>query len=400
MRVLVLDTIHGGQELAHYLGGRGHFTDTVDVYRGRSGIDAETALARDYDLAVAPVHLDPAHPFLRELTIPIISHHQAVRWILGTDIPSPLVEVTGARGKTTTACALASLMNGPGILHTSLGTFRYPECTLLWRKSITPASLVPAAQEAVRIRGWCIGEVSLGFTGAGDHGIITSGDDYLFAGGRRHAREEKVRSGQGLPYLLVAPGVEAPGAIPVVSVATVQGETCTVRCGGESARFDSPLLSLDGYRMPLMLAAAAGCRLGADPAGLASFEALPGRMAATCEQGVWVVDNANSGTNALTSCQAAAYAREISGRDNVTLVIGQEEGAVCEGFSPGEICSAVSDIRPSLLILIGEQAQSLAKDPACSACRTAFSMTLEEGRAQALSLTPVGSVVLAVKSWR
>jgi len=67
---------------------------------------------------------------------------------------------------------------------------------------------------------------------------------------------------------------------------------------------------------------------------------------------------------------------------------------------PGTICSAVRDIRPSLLILIGEQAQSLAQDPACSACRTAFSMTLEEGRAQALSLTPVGSVVLAVKSWR
>lgn len=400
MRVLILDTIHGGRELASCLAAKGHFTDTVDVYRGRSGIDAETALARDYDMAVAPVHLDPAHPLLRGLAIPVISHHQAVRWILGTGKPSPLVEITGSRGKTTTACALASLMGGPGILHTSLGTFRYPERTLLWKKSITPASLVPAAQEAARTGGWCIAEVSLGFTGCGDFGIITSGEDYLFAGGKRHAREEKVRSGQGLPYLLVAPGIDAPGAVPVGSVAAVEGEACKVRCRGGTATFSSPLLSLEGYRVPLMLAAAAGCMLGVDPAGLASFDALPGRMAATREGDIWVVDNANSGTCKLTSCQAAAYAREISGSDDLTLVIGQEDGAVCEGFAPAEIASAVRDVHPTVLILVGEQARSLAQDPAGPGCRTAFCTTLEESRALALSLTPAGSVVLAVKSWR
>ena len=400
MRVLILDTIHGGLEIARYLQEKGHFTDTVDLYRGRNGIDAVSARMREYDLAVAPVHLDPAHPLLKGLSIPVISHHQAVRWILGSYTPSPLVEITGARGKTTTACALASQMRGPGILHTSIGTYRYPERTLLWKKSITPASLVPAAREAARIQGWCICEVSLGFTGAGDHGIITSDEDYLFAAGKRHALQEKVRSGQGLPYLLVAPGIDVPGATRVDSIVSVNGESCRVTCGEMSGGFDSPLLSLDGYRVPLMLVAAAACRLGADPAGLAQFQALPGRMATTREGAVWVVDNANSGTNALTSCQASAHARRISGTDEVTLVIGQEEGAVCEGFSPGEISSAVKEINPSLLILVGEQARSLAENPDHPACRIEYCHTLEEGRKRALFLTSRGTVVLAVKSWR
>lgn len=400
MRVLILDTIHGGREIARYLDGKGHFTDTVDIYRGRNGIDAESARMREYDLAVAPVHLDPAYPLLKGLAIPVISHHQAVRWILGSHTPSPLVEITGARGKTTTACALASLMTGPGILHTSIGTYRYPERTLLWKKSITPASLVPAAWEAARIQGWCICEVSLGFSGAGDIGIITSEEDYLFAGGKRHALQEKVRSGQGFPYLLVAPGIDVPGATRVDSIVSVKGESCRVTCGEVFGRFDSSLLSLDGYRVPLMLAAAAACRLGADPAGLAQFQALAGRMATTREGAVWVVDNANSGTNARTSCQASAYARRISGINEVTLVIGQEEGSVCEGFLPEEISSAVKEINPSLLILVGEQARSLAENHDRPACRIEYCHTLEEGRKRALFLTSQGTVVLAVKSWR
>ena len=71
MRVLVIDTIHGGLDIARHLSARGHFTDTVDIYRGKSGIDASAAASRDYDLAIAPVHLDPGHPLLRSLSIPV-----------------------------------------------------------------------------------------------------------------------------------------------------------------------------------------------------------------------------------------------------------------------------------------------------------------------------------------
>ncbi len=57
---------------------------------------------------------------------PVISHHEAVRQLLGKNTPEPMIEITGARGKTTTAHALAFLMEGPGILHTSTGTYQLP----------------------------------------------------------------------------------------------------------------------------------------------------------------------------------------------------------------------------------------------------------------------------------
>lgn len=400
MRVLVIDTIHGGLEIARYLNGKGHFTDTVDVYRGMSGIDARTAASRDYDLAVVPVHLDPGNPLLQALTIPVISHHDAVRWILGDDRPSPFVEITGARGKTTTACALASIMDGPGILHTSMGTYRFPEKEQIWKKSITPASVLPAAREAARIRGWLITEISLGCIGAGDYGIISSCEDYLFAGGKRHAVIEKVRSAQRMPRLLVAPGVDAPGAVHVESVAATDGECCTFECAGKNGMFESTLLTLEGYRIPLMLASAAGCEIGGSPERLSFFPAIPGRMSESREGDIRMIDNANSGTSASTTRHAAHYARKITGMDEITLVIGQEAGAVCEGFPAGEIMAAVSDICPARLIIVGDTYAGIEKDPVCAGIPVSHAGSLEEGKTIALSMTKRGSIVLSVKCWR
>ena len=44
MRILVLDTIHGGADLAAALRDAGHRVDEVDVYRGEVGIPVEEAL--------------------------------------------------------------------------------------------------------------------------------------------------------------------------------------------------------------------------------------------------------------------------------------------------------------------------------------------------------------------
>jgi len=400
MRVLVIDTIHGGLDIARYLSARGHFTDVVDIYRGSTGIDPRTAALREYDLAVAPVHLDPGHPLLQSLAIPVISHHVAVRWILGKDRPSPFVEITGSRGKTTTACALAHAMDGPGILHTSAGTYRFPEHEQIGKKSITPASVLPAAEEASRTGGWLIAEVSLGCTGAGDYGIITSGEDYLFAGKKRHALVEKVRSAQSMPRFLVAPGIDAPGAVRVEDVAVSQGDSCTCCCGGRTTAFTSPLLSVESYRTPLMLAAAAVCELGGEPARLSSFRAIPGRMSESREGDVRVIDNANSGTSGPTTLDAAEYARKITGLDEITLVIGKETGAVCEGFPAEELIAAIGKIRPARVILVGEEYAGIEVIPGCAGVPLTHAGSLKEGASLARSMTRQGNIVLSVKCWR
>ena len=407
MKLLVLDTIHGGQELARFLEETGHSTDTLDVYRGCTGNKVEQVCRGDYDLVISPVHLDPCHPVLQKMRVPVISHHDAVRWILGDDIPDTFVEITGARGKTTTAHALCSVFSGPGVLHTSNGTFEYPSRTLLWRKSITPASLIPAARHAMKTGGWLVAEVSLGFTGAGRMGILTSYDDYLFAGDRKNALAEKIRSGQGMPSLLLPPcgTVPVPFGTRADSLVSVKGNSCTWHCGEHRGTFTNPLLFLDGYRTPLMLAASAAFLLGADPSGLRNFEAVPGRMSVTEHRGIRVIDNANSGVNVMTTVQAARYARSLSGNSHLTLVIGQEYGAVCEGFSASEVARAISEVRPSALVFVGEAFRNGAGSippfsPGTGDVPSEWAETLEQGREKALDIHRGGSIVLAVKTWR
>ena len=397
MRLLVLDTIHGGTELAGFLREQGHFVDTVDVYRGNSVIDTETALQREYDLVIAPVHLTPTNPLLRGLSVPVVSHHQAVRWIIGNRRPSLMVEITGSRGKTTTATAVAAIMEGPGILHTSAGTFRYPGKALIGTGSITPAALIPAVRESVRTGGWLVAEVSLGFTGLGNLGILTSPDDYLIAGGMRHALQEKIRSGQGMPQFLVTPGINAPGAVSCEDLVDIDGDTCSCNGSGNCHGFRNHLLTLEGYRTPLMLAAAAGCLLGKDISRLTSFQAVPGRMSSSWEGEILIVDNSNSGTTAEGACAAAAYGREICGNSAVTLVIGKEEGAVCEGFPAADVESAIREIRPDQVIMVGNSYDRLVIPEGIVLHRC---QTLDKGKEQACSLVSKGCIVLAVKCWK
>ncbi|NLA99663.1 MAG: coenzyme F430 synthase [Methanomicrobiales archaeon] len=382
MRVLVLDTIHGGAELARALRGAGHDVDEVDVYRGQAGIPIEEALSRTYDLVTAPVHLDPDHPLLAAHG-PAVSHHEVVKMVLdGGPLPHPFIEITGAQGKTTTAHALAALLPGAGILHTSTGTYRYPERELLWKKSITPASLIPAVHEAARIGGWLIAEESLGVAAAGDLAVLTSTEDYPIAARKKSALTEKCRLISRARAVVLPPGLDLPGAVATDSMVSFDGQVCRYSGNGS---FENPLCTLPGYRTPLALAVAAACMLGIDPSPLGEFAALPGRMAARREGGVLIVDNANSGTNMATTIEAARYARELSGNAPLTLVIGEEARAICEGFSQNEILRTVSTVAPAETVYVGEG------HPAA---------TLEAGLDAARAITPAGAIVLAVKTWR
>jgi len=405
MRVLVLDTIHGGNEIGAACRAAGNTVDVVDIYTGTTPALLQAAATTSYDLIVAPVHLDPDHPLLSRRQVPVITHHEAVRHLLGKDLPSPLIEITGARGKTTTAHALAHLLPGKGVLHTSTGTYGYPEKTLLGKRSITPASVIPAARSARGMHGWLVAEISLGVTGAGDLAIITSPEDYLFAAGKKHALDEKIASLVHADPVLVAPGVPARGdhIVHLEDMASVDGTRCAVAWGGERAEIENPLFGLPPYRVPLMLAAAAAMILDISPRPLTSFEALPGRMAVSRERNSIIVDNANSGTNAASTVCAAHYARSCSGTSVLTLVIGQVvgDGAVCEGFSHPEIARAIGEVQPAHLVWVGRRPDpGSAEEIALKGRIDAVCTTLNEARETALRITEHGSIVLSVKTWR
>jgi hypothetical protein len=388
MQILVLDTIHGGEEIARFLAAMDHSVEAVDVYRGTG----HPHQAR-YDMIIAPVHLDPRHPALAIPADRVITHHEAVAWILWDSIPHPMVEITGAKGKTTTAHALAFLMKGPGILHTSTGTYRYPGQTLLWRRSITPASVLPAAMAACEMGGWLIAEESLGVTGAGDLAVLTSSGDYPIAAGTGSGLAAKVRLLGLAPIAVVPPDLTNPPehAVPVDEVTSCVGTTCSFAWAGREGSFANPLLALEGYRIPLQLAAAAACLLGIDPSPLGRFPALEGRMSLSQEGGIVVMDNANSGTDRATTQEAARYARKAARSDTLTLVIGEMDRTVCEGFPKDEIEKTIQEVRPNRVVLVGEGIAISGYEVA---------KTLEEGLRIARTVTTEGSIVLAVKMWR
>lgn len=402
MRILVLDTIHGGKVIAEALHQRGHSVDMVDVYRRQEGISPQYAERSEYDLMIAPVHLNPAYPLFRSIFSTVVTHHQAVRWIIGKRIPHPLIEVTGTRGKTTTAHALAHLMKGPGVLHTSNGTVAYPSCDHHCSGGITPAALINAVGIANSLGGWMIAEISLGFIGSGQLGILTSMDTYRFAGGQRDALEEKIRSGLSLPHFITPPGTHSGGnRIPADAIVRIRSDTCRYEWEGLQGEFSNPLLLMDAYRDSLAMAAAAACILGIDPSALASFSPLEGRMNLSVFQGTVVVDDSNSGTCALTARQAISLARQESGRKGpLTLVIGKEEGAICEGFPAEDVVNVIGSESPDRVILVGQGYDLHMPSPMKKSIPFSCCSTLAEGRDLALRDTGKGMVVLAVKTWR
>ena len=92
MNILVLDTIHGGADIAAAYERAGHRVDSVDIYRGTTPAEEIRATTQSYDLVVAPVHMDPGHPLLARRTCPVITHHEAVRSLLGEQVPDLMVD--------------------------------------------------------------------------------------------------------------------------------------------------------------------------------------------------------------------------------------------------------------------------------------------------------------------
>jgi len=271
--------------------------------------------------------------------------------------------------------------------------------------SITPASVITAAQAAVGQGGWLIAEESLGVTGAGDLAILTSGQTYRFAAGKRDALEYKVRTLRSCKSVLLAPGIawSIPGAVRVDDAAEVEGIRCQIATKQGGGVFENPLLAEEAYRIPLMLAGTAACLLGLDPAPLSGFCGVEGRMEVRKEGRIVIVDNANSGTNRDTTIAAASLARDTSGCETLTLVIGTGEGdgRVCEGFPDAEIADTICRIRPNRLILVGGVLDPPLLPPdAVSGTFVSRAPTLSAAREAAISATDQGAIVLAVKTWR
>lgn len=414
-KVCVLDLTHGGIVIARKLKKIVGPVSAVDVYK-TLGIAELSALenegintsrdalkATDFDLLVAPMHLDLNYPTLVEAAdnnIPVLSHHEAVGQLLEDyDLDDKtIIEVTGTKAKTSTSTLLAEILSrGKKVVsHTSRGVEDWGTGTIIKKGlSITPASVLTAL-DAVREAGIVpevfIFEISLGGTGCADIGVITTvANDYPIANNTRLASEAKrqmiLNSKPGSTLVINNDALRFFGAcrrdINIVSFSDSVNASCNVYYenisskGGVIAYYlgkkqgrihirEAPDYDISSYKTAFAGAAAVALVTGVD-AGIIErafreFKGAEGRMRKISLEGRILIDNSNSGMDIRSAEKALLYAKAEGGR--IVMVLGEEAKEVCEGLDPAGVKRFMDKHMDELeiLILVGERMKSFTNN--------------------------------------
>ncbi|MDR0767387.1 MAG: coenzyme F430 synthase [Methanosarcinales archaeon] len=496
-KIAVFDVNHGGLSIAKQLAKYGISAVVFDVYQkmpadkmkagvDESGIDKSGSaepkikitasaddLTDDFEIVCLPVHLSPENVFYKkaeEFGISMVTHHEMVGRILKSDpriADRCLIEITGVRGKTSTAVLLAQMLSYKNrvLLHTSKGM-------TLWDNgksesvepgiSITPAyipDLADMAFERKYMPDTLIFEVSLGFTGAQDIGILTElHPNYSVAGESMTSTDAKTkmisRSKEGSVFVInyddleiVSKYIRKDQDLIVFddTGAAVEEKTPTdvyvnITTGSEeelvadieSSRtgvfFRASLSSgydTNSYKTAMAAAVAAALELDISESRIAEvisgFKGVKGRMREYEEDGRLILDNSNSGLTIETAETAVKYMLEkytdkrspeydSSISRNVTLVIGEEEKTVCEGLNPHDVEELIVNYKDEIqnLILVGERMKPFMKVKAADYKQEPLEKTedeifrksdyagsFKEGLEKAIEITKEGDIIIA-----
>jgi len=440
-RILVLDTIHGGSILVEELRLLGKDAFGLNPYRTTS------PPAHDFDLVISPVHLSPAlrEAVLRELrgSPEVISHHDAVREIV--QAASLLegvraVEVTGTTAKTTVCELLCQMLRGKSVLSlTSAGT-RFSDGkkeVSFTRLSITPASILKAlrlASENGLDAEFAVFEVSLGLTGVGSVGVLTSlSEDYAIAGGTSSASNAKKASLRNFKGILVVPSscdvpATAARAVNIVSKDLyLRGDVAFFRLNtlnkhASDIAPSSAKCKIEGqvrlrlnfcdcafYRKCVEIALTAALSLGVPPEELnTSLQAVPARLSVVEWRRRVLVDNSNSGTKLRFLGEALALAESIAEkqkqenkekrRREKVLIVGEEARYVCEGIDFDELHGIIEEKHAEFtkIIVVADNFSGVFPYE-----NVIILKSLQEALEEAVKSTGEGAIIVSmVKTWR
>ena len=448
-RILVLDTIHGAEIIAEELKELGKQAEVFDPYH------QSFSKALDYDLVIAPVHLNPNFEVVKQalkMEIPFMSHHKAVKEIARLKSmfsDTKVVEVTGTVGKTAVCELICQLLKNKKVKvlsHTSSVTrFQSAGAEVQFpRIGGAPANVLKVmriAKEKKLKAEIVVFEISLGLTGIGDVGVITSLEaDYRIAGGTKDASAAKIASIQNYAYtdaeeiegrnrksaVIVLPdsfaemqekrkeelkgfntnffGTTAKAKnlwldgtehkVFFDGLKTVNGDSVS---GGMKFHFEAGFYG-DYYRNCLEASFCTVLSLGIPPerVNTGDISAVRGRLKVETRKGRFLIDNSNSGTKLTFLDEITKMARRYS--DKMILIAGVESEYVCEGVNEEELKEVVANAARDFveIIIVGAEFKDKIEGKTVF-----FSDTLDAALEKAVSDSEEGSVIISnVKTWR
>ncbi|HYA32685.1 MAG TPA: coenzyme F430 synthase [Candidatus Bathyarchaeia archaeon] len=429
--IAVLDTIHGARQICKTLREVGADAVAINIYH-----DTPPPTTIDsFDAVIAPVHAYSVLKARAEASgIPVLTHHQAVGQLarqIGAFQDALIFEVTGVKGKTTTASLLELAFSDRKVLSlTSRGLeiHKNGACVAKKRLSITPANILAAADVARELDfepQVCIFEVSLGGTGLADVNVITTlSPEYSIARETSTSTAAKLQmlSNAKAGSCVVTPGIAASFADSCQCLNTFGEEGATVRyedldtdkvtiAFNDLSQINGQRLSgqiqfkpaggydLTSYEDTLLCFVTTALSAKLDPETIAHklsiFKGVIGRMSSAVIENRVLIDNSNSGLDPTSVERAIRYGVALKEPgQKVVLIIGAETKAVCEGIDV-EIFETLS--RDSVLdavVIVGDQMWAsrtnvLAADDLESALLTAITLTKERD-----------VIISCVKVWR
>ncbi len=358
MKILILDSVHGGKIIAEkYLAKKNEVT-VVDVYkitpkevlaglRHRGAKTPDSVPAEHFDLVTMPCHCPDS--FLSGCTYDKrVFFSDSVHELI--DDRRFRIEITGVKGKTSTCYVLAHILDAAGkkvFLHTSRGLGPYIEGKHIVTdyQSIAPPTLLALPKGEYDV---LVCELSLGGSGKADlAGITNLLEDYGIAKNTRRAEEAKqaiitergvtivpenekgIWEKYGKPLRTYGPRVKA-----VSEPAFGKSFAVEVEYRG-THRIELPgtylaLQYLDAMSMALEFCDAMDIPAEAVLDGLRSFNGVPGRGEITVKDGVSILRERNPGISHMSVERTLLCLKTMHALDDAILIIDPVSKKVCD----------------------------------------------------------------------
>ncbi len=330
---------------------------------------------------VAPIHCNLDYPVS-------MTHHEAVAFLMKNYIKTPVIEVTGVKGKTSVVYMLKEIFKdlNPLIL-SSLGVEVVDDGKSKFLKkdiSITPASIIDAWRMAEDYNvGIFIVETSLGGTGLAEVGILTNIiEDYTIAKGTRKASQAKVQifnnkiiacdhdsfnnfypdfkektntfsidgKGNDKASNISFGFTETIFQVEVKGLKTISGEIL------DHAFEISTFAPAPHHVQNVLSAICASLTMGISKNslinGLRNFNGLKGRTSIINEHEVRIIEEVNPGINLATIKKAVSMLKDLP-RSGV--VFGGKYGVTCEEIDENSASSILNDLTEDIQLILTDE---------------------------------------------